>query len=628
MKRLLFIIVLLLQSSMAWAQFQASGNFTSSSLDPGWSLSGAATLTAAPSTAIDPNGSGWLRLTGAANGQVGTALYTGGSFGSNNNISISFNYVSWGGSGADGISVFLYDATKNMSGASAGGGLGYCNGLGGYMGIALDEYGNFSAPNVSCGATGTGFAADRLAIRGPVASGSPFVANAAVPGAIDNPAPGTTSRPSLNQVVITLAPKVGTVGFTINASFRNGSTATLTPLFTNVDFPYAAPSALSVGITGSTGGATNVHEVQNLLITTSAGPQPTVAKSFNPTSIVPGATSSLLISFNSTNNIATTLTSVFTDNLPAGIVVASPLQLGGTCPGTVGALAGGSTVTYALGASIPAIGCNIRAVVTGSTPGTYTNTIAANALQTLNGSNSVGASATISIAPFVAPTVSKSFSPTTALAGGTTALTISLGNSNLLLATLSAALTDTLPAGMVVATPPAISGSCSTASFTASAGSGTVSYASGAAIPAGGCSLRVNVTSTTSGTVTNTIATGALQTNRGNNSSPASATVSFIPAASLAISKTNALSTLSAGQTTSYTIVLTNNGPSDASGAVVKDTPSAGLNCPTSLVTCAPAGNCPASFSTLFTSGTAIPLLPNGATVTITVVCGVTATGQ
>jgi uncharacterized repeat protein (TIGR01451 family) len=625
--RYLLAAVLLVHSCFAWAQFQASGSFTSSSLDPGWTLFGGATLTAAPPTPIDPSGNGWLRLTNLSNSAVGTALYTGGSFSGSTTINISFSYVSWGGTGADGISVFLYDATQNMAGAAAGGGLGFCKGAGAYLGIALDEWGNFSNSADRCtGGGGPGRVPETLSIRGPTTSSNPFITNTLVPGSIDNP--GLTTRPGLNQVVISLVPKVGTVGYTISVSFRNGATAPLTPLLTNVNFPYAAPAALSVGITGSTGGSTNIHEIQNLLITTSGVAQPTVGKSFNPPSITATGTSTLVINFNSTNSVATTLTGIFTDNLPTGLVVANPPQVGGNCPGTVGAVPGSGSVTYALGAGIPAVGCAISVGVTSSTPGTYTNSIPIGRLQTQNGINGVAATATLVVTPFVAPTVSKTFSPTSILAGGTSSLQITLANTNPTAATLSSALVDTLPGALRVATPPVVSGTCNTASFTATAGSPTVTYAAGASIPPGGCTLSVNVSTTATATYTNVIAAGALQTSQGNNATATTATLFVAPAAQLTISKTNSQTSLSAGQTTTYTLAITNNGPSDASGAVVKDVPAAGLSCPTNLVTCAPASNCPASFGNLFTTGTAIPLLPNGAVVSLTVTCSVTATGQ
>ncbi|PLX85819.1 MAG: hypothetical protein C0617_02825 [Desulfuromonas sp.] len=118
--------------------------------------------------------------------------------------------------------------------------------------------------------------------------------------------------------------------------------------------------------------------------------------------------------------------------------------------------------------------------------------------------------------------MAKAFAPSTIASGGTSTLTISLGNANATAATLSAILTDTLPSGVTVAGTPNVGGTCA-GTVTAAAGSGTVSYASGATIPAGGCTITVDVTSGSPGTVTNTIAAGALQTNQGNNASAATA---------------------------------------------------------------------------------------------------------
>jgi large repetitive protein len=96
---------------------------------------------------------------------------------------------------------------------------------------------------------------------------------------------------------------------------------------------------------------------------------------------------------------------------------------------------------------------------------------------------------------------------------------------------MSAALTDTLPNGLTLGSPALDSASadplprCSGAS--GSTGSTTVTVNSGTSIPAGGCVVLVNVTGTVLGQFTNTIPAGALQTNGGNNQSPAEAVLSI-----------------------------------------------------------------------------------------------------
>jgi outer membrane lipase/esterase len=120
------------------------------------------------------------------------------------------------------------------------------------------------------------------------------------------------------------------------------------------------------------------------------------------------------------------------------------------------------------------------------------------------------------------PTVQIGFAPATIQSGTASRLTITLGNGNAVAAALTATMTDTLPAGMTVANPAGLAGSCA---GTASPGGRSVSYAVGSVIPPGGCTIQVNVTatSTTRNTYyTDSIPAGALQTSLGNNAAAAS----------------------------------------------------------------------------------------------------------
>jgi type IV pilus assembly protein PilY1 len=118
-------------------------------------------------------GSGALRLTNAATGQVG-AIVSNGTFPSNQGIQVTFTTYTYQGStgtspGGDGMGFFLQDASIPLTlpyvGANitdpttssigpAGGSLGYAcslrkdsntNGItGGYLGLGMDEFGNFT----------------------------------------------------------------------------------------------------------------------------------------------------------------------------------------------------------------------------------------------------------------------------------------------------------------------------------------------------------------------------------------------------------------------------------------------------------------------------------------------------
>lgn len=124
------------------------------------------------------------------------------------------------------------------------------------------------------------------------------------------------------------------------------------------------------------------------------------------------------------------------------------------------------------------------------------------------------------------PTIAKVFSPTSIASGGVSRLTITLGNANGSAISLTAALIDSLPAGLVVAAVPATVTTCG-GSVTATAGASTVTLANGSTIQPGACTIAVNVTAP-AGIHVNTIPVGGLQTTVGNN--VAAATASLIAA--------------------------------------------------------------------------------------------------
>ena len=116
------------------------------------------------------------------------------------------------------------------------------------------------------------------------------------------------------------------------------------------------------------------------------------------------------------------------------------------------------------------------------------------------------------------------------------------------------------------------------------------------------------------------------------------AIVSGVRTVNIGISKTNGTTTLVSGSTTAYTVTLSNIGPFDASGSVLKDPVSAGLSC-TATPTCtltAGVGACPVvgaaagqlSIANLQSSGVVIPSLKGGASMAFVIICGITATGN
>ena len=110
------------------------------------------------------------------------------------------------------------------------------------------------------------------------------------------------------------------------------------------------------------------------------------------------------------------------------------------------------------------------------------------------------------------------------------------------------------------------------------------------------------------------------------NCAPNVATVTVNPSIDLEITKSNGVTSVFSGSTITYSLVVKNNGPDSATGAVVSDTPGAGLTCPVgNPVTFSGAGLPTGSFTIGDLTGPGIVLgtLGNGQTVTVTYSCQV-----
>ncbi len=116
----------------------------------------------------------------------------------------------------------------------------------------------------------------------------------------------------------------------------------------------------------------------------------------------------------------------------------------------------------------------------------------------------------------------KSFAPGYITSGGTSTLTFTIDNTANAFAATALDFTDTLPAAVVVATPPSSVTTCTGGTLTAVAGSGVISYTGGTVAAGASCTVTVDVTSSTPGSHLNT--SGDLTSSAGN-SGPASDTL-------------------------------------------------------------------------------------------------------
>jgi uncharacterized repeat protein (TIGR01451 family) len=282
-------------------------------------------------------------------------------------------------------------------------------------------------------------------------------------------------------------------------------------------------NTLPVGALQTSNGSNGTAAVATLTAT-GGNTAVSLTKIFSPISIKAGAKSVVTITLTNPNGTVAVITAPLIDNLPPGVVI-SGNSGSTTCGGTVTAVAGGTTVTLT-GGSIPAHGsCIVKFYVTAAVSGTYVNTLPAGALQTTLGTNAAGAVATLTVTGGGGTGVSltKKFAPTSIKASAKSVVTITLTNPNSTAASLTSALLDTLPTGMLIS---GNSGSTTCGgTVSANAGGSTVSLTGGSIPAKGSCIVKFYVTVKSKGSYKNNLPVGALQTTDGSNAIAASATL-------------------------------------------------------------------------------------------------------
>jgi uncharacterized repeat protein (TIGR01451 family) len=236
------------------------------------------------------------------------------------------------------------------------------------------------------------------------------------------------------------------------------------------------------------------------------GNPPTLTKSFGTTNLALNSSTSLTFTLTNPASNAGNFTGLaFTDTLPAGLVVSTPNGLTGSCPsGTITATAGTNGIsltgaTLAAGAS-----CTFRVNVTGTSVGVKTNTTG-----TVTDTQGItGSAATATLTVVLPPTISKAFADSQIelnFIGTTLNFTITNPAANPISFT-DIAVTDTLPAGLVLATPSSglTPATCGGGPITAPAGGTTITVTGATLAPGASCTFSVQVLGAALGTWTNT----------------------------------------------------------------------------------------------------------------------------
>jgi uncharacterized repeat protein (TIGR01451 family) len=347
----------------------------------------------------------------------------------------------------------------------------------------------------------------------------------------------------------------------VSASYTGGTLAA-GPSSCTVSFNVTATAAGAYPNTTSTLTSTNGGTAAAASATLNVNGAPTVAKAFLPTSIPISGTSTLTITITNpaANPVAITGMAI-SDTLPAGVTVAATPNATNTCAGTFTANANAGSISLT-GSTVAAnSSCAVSASVTATTAGSKVNTTGT--LTSTNATTSATATATLTVTQ--PPTIAKAFNPTSTQINTPSTLTVTITNPAATTQT-GVAVTDNLPSGLLVSSSPSATNTCG-GTFTANAGTGSISLTGGSIAASGNCAVSASVTPSTTGSLVNT--TGPVSSTSGGTGLTATATLTVFNTASQLVWGVQPTNTVAGGTITPAVTVKVE----DASGNVISDGP-------------------------------------------------------
>jgi hypothetical protein len=321
--------------------------------------------------------------------------------------------------------------------------------------------------------------------------------------------------------------------------------------------PAGASANTYVGATGTPSGMSSGIAVSGTVaaanLTVSSTSLPSFSKSFADPALAAGGSTTLTYVITNTDPSASLTALRFSDDLDAvlsGLVVSA--GTGSDLCGSGSSVSGTGLITLTGGELAPSASCTIALTV--SLPGSASSGSYSSTSGDLSAGGSFAASgATGSFSVEPAPGFAQALSPAPIAQGGVTTATFTIDNSASALAASSLDVSNTLPAGLVVAPTPNAGVTCTGGTATAVPGGSVISYTGGSVAAGASCTISLDLRATAVGTLVNT--TGDLTSSLGNSGTATqSLTVSAAPLPGFTKSFTSSSATLGVSTTLSFAI--------------------------------------------------------------------------
>jgi uncharacterized repeat protein (TIGR01451 family) len=338
-------------------------------------------------------------------------------------------------------------------------------------------------------------------------------------------------------------------------------------------------------------------------------------KSFHPAQASPGGRATATIRFTSLD-VSRPITGIeLTDNLPPDMLVATPSNAFTTCNGSpvIDVVPGASAVSLSGALLAPATTCELIFDVEVTGNADWTNTIPAGGVTADGGlTNLSPVSATLLYTPPDAPLISKSITPGSIVPGQSAALVVTLTNGLQDLSNVSVTdfftvdgLEGSAANGMKIAAAPLASTDCRGGIVVVAPDSRSVGLEGAALAPQEECQFSVQVTSTTVGTITNTIPLNSIRSSEGATNSGTFAQSTLNTSSDTGVGKTFTPAVVSPNEEAVLRLTVFNARAEALTGLTLVDEFPAGLELAAEP---APFSNCGGSVAISFPSVSSVRL--------------------